>query len=114
MSELAAIITAVGGVLASVGTGCGFVYSVVNKRIKELGKELEECEKRHQKAEQSLFQQGVLTRLGFDEFARVAPENRVLNMVQLELNRLYPPAPMDMDVPDAVREFMRRLNQVPW
>lgn len=114
MSEIAAIIGAAGTVLTTIGGGCWTVYALINKKVVGVETALKACEDKHGEANAALFKQGVLMRLGFDEFQRVAPGNIILNRVQAELQQLYPADSSDLNVPADVRALMKRLNGITW
>ena len=82
MSDMAAIITAIAGVIVPIGGGIAFVWNKIEKRFAHIEGELEECRKREGEAQK---RQGIYV--------------AVIELLWSEIKRLHPgdkePATLD-------------------
>jgi len=101
----AAIITATGGLLATLGVGVRFVWIKVERRLASIEADLtkaradvDACKERHATDRSLLAEVLLVLQLVADEMAGTNPTSPVLAQIHRILRRSYPlaPAPADM------------------
>lgn len=78
MVHLPAILIAIGGVLATIGGGIGWVYRIIAKRIDTVELELAKCEKREKDAINRRARMWRVIDLLLDAIEELGPDHRQL------------------------------------
>jgi hypothetical protein len=81
MQDYAAIITAAGGVLVSIGAAGRFVWHKISARMDDIDRKLDECE-----YYQSMYR--TVVELLWQEVSRVAPDSTVLKRAKKLMDEL--------------------------
>lgn len=78
MSDLAAIITAAGGLLVSVGAGARFIWNKVETRFALIEAELVKCRERESESKERRAVQLIVIEMLWQEVTRISPASKVL------------------------------------
>lgn len=88
MTDWAAIIVAVGGVLGALGGGIRFVWNKFEARFQKIEAQLEECHQREQAHHERRAVQLTVIELLWQEVKRLAPDTPVLDRAKRLLDGL--------------------------